>query len=93
MHEALLSLFHSDFGISYIRFRMTRQASSKGKVVKAPPVVHKYNQTMGGVDLGDHFLFTNEVSNIRILTFDLKDTQQYESQFLGPHFNFPIGQK
>ena len=51
MHEALLSLFHSDFGISYIRFRMTRQANSKGKVVKAPLVVHKYNQTMGGVDL------------------------------------------
>jgi hypothetical protein len=30
MHEELFSLFHSDFGISYIRFRMTRQANSKG---------------------------------------------------------------
>jgi len=56
MHEALFSLFHSDFGISYIRFRMTRQANSKGKVVKAPLVVHKYNQTMGGVDLGDQLI-------------------------------------
>jgi hypothetical protein len=36
---------------------MTRQANSKGKVVKAPPVVHKYNQTMGGVDLGDQLIF------------------------------------
>jgi hypothetical protein len=37
-------------------FRMTRQANSKGKVVKAPLVVHKYNQTMGGVDLGDQLI-------------------------------------
>ena len=56
MHEALFSLFHSDFGICYIRFRMTRQANSKGKVAKAPPVVHKYNQTIGGVDLGDQLI-------------------------------------
>jgi hypothetical protein len=35
---------------------MTRQANSKGKVVKAPLVVHKYNQTMGGVDLGDQLI-------------------------------------
>ena len=58
MHEALFSLFHSDFGISYISFRMTWQANSKGKVVKAPLVVHdhKYNQTMSGVDLGDQLI-------------------------------------
>ena len=37
--------------------------------------------------------FTNEIGNIRILTFDLKDTQQYGTKFLGLHFNFPIGQK
>ena len=37
--------------------------------------------------------FINKVGNIRILTFDLKDTQQYGTKFLGPHFNFPIGQK
>jgi hypothetical protein len=36
---------------------MTRQANSKGKVVKAPLVVHKYNQTIGGVDLGDQLDF------------------------------------
>jgi hypothetical protein len=35
---------------------MTRQANSKGKVAKAPPVVHKYNQTIGGVDLGDQLI-------------------------------------
>jgi hypothetical protein len=56
MHEALFSLFHSDFGISYIRLRTTSQVNSKGKVVKAPLVVHKYNQTMGGVDLGDQLI-------------------------------------
>lgn len=36
--------------------RMIRKANSKGKVVKAPGVVHKYNETMGGVDLGDQLM-------------------------------------
>ncbi|VDH96444.1 Hypothetical predicted protein [Mytilus galloprovincialis] len=35
---------------------MTRKPNSKGKVVKAPSLVHKYNETMGGVDLGDQFI-------------------------------------
>lgn len=35
---------------------MIRKANSKGKVVKAPGVVHKYNETMGGVDLGDQLM-------------------------------------
>lgn len=29
---------------------MIRKANSKGKIVKAPGVVHKYNEPMGGVD-------------------------------------------
>lgn len=35
---------------------MIRKANSKGKIVKAPGVVHKYNETMGGVDLGDQLM-------------------------------------
>lgn len=35
---------------------MIRKANSKGKIVKAPEVVHKYNETMGGVDLGDQLM-------------------------------------
>ncbi|CAC5388546.1 unnamed protein product [Mytilus coruscus] len=35
---------------------MTRTPNSKGKVVNAPALVHKYNETMGGVDLGDQFI-------------------------------------
>ena len=39
------------------------------------------------------FLPTKSVIFESVLTFDLKDTQQYGAKFLGPHFNFPIGQK
>ncbi|CAC5396271.1 Glutathione S-transferase Mu 1,Glutathione S-transferase Mu 5,Glutathione S-transferase Mu 2,Glutathione S-transferase [Mytilus coruscus] len=37
-----------------------RKVNSKGRVVSAPSVVHKYNQTMGGVDLGDQLLLKFE---------------------------------
>ncbi|XP_063433722.1 piggyBac transposable element-derived protein 4-like [Mytilus trossulus] len=40
--------------------KMTWKPNSKGKVVKAPALVHKYNETMGGVDLGDQFIAQNE---------------------------------
>ncbi|VDI04490.1 Hypothetical predicted protein [Mytilus galloprovincialis] len=35
---------------------MTRKPNSKGKVVKAPALVHKYNETMGGVDLVNAYI-------------------------------------
>ncbi|CAG2200909.1 unnamed protein product [Mytilus edulis] len=40
--------------------RTVRKVNSKGRVVSAPSVVHKYNQTMGGVDLGDQLLLKFE---------------------------------
>lgn len=40
--------------------RMIRKANSKGKVVKAPGVVHKHNETMEGVDVGDQLMVQYE---------------------------------
>lgn len=40
--------------------RMIRKANSKGKVVKTPGVVHKHNETMEGVDVGDQLMVQYE---------------------------------
>jgi hypothetical protein len=53
-----------------------------------PSLIYNLCQNLNGKDLTVlhafvfFFFFTNEVSNIQILTFDLKDTQQYGAQFL-----------
>jgi hypothetical protein len=39
-----------------IFYRMLRRTNSNWKSVNAPSVVHKYNETMGGVDLGDQLI-------------------------------------
>ena len=46
---------------AFLPFKSTvRKLNSRGLVVTAPSVVHKYNETMGGVDLGDQLLLKFE---------------------------------
>ena len=51
----------------FLPFKSTvRKLNSQGMVVTVPSVEHKYNETTGGVDLGDQLL----------LKFDLQITEK-----------------
>ncbi|CAC5420054.1 unnamed protein product [Mytilus coruscus] len=50
----VMSVLYSDR--RQVSLLTTAGSANKGKVVNAPALVHKYNETMGGVDLGDQFI-------------------------------------
>lgn len=53
--------FLSDIrSISFRFVRMVERSNSKGKRTRAPEIVHRYNDTMGAVDLGDQLIAAYE---------------------------------